>query len=287
MKQIRNVTIIGLGLIGGSLGLAIKKACRGVLVTGFARKSRVLKKALKIKAIDKGTSNLVKSVEPADLVIIATTIKSIVPIVNRIRHHIKADTIVLDVGSTKKNIVTRASKLLPHNFIGGHPIAGAEVTGIDNARSELFINKTFVLTPVKTTDTAKLRRIKIFLGRLKMRLVALAPEMHDYIVAGVSGVPYFIAGALVHIISQIKTKRKHLVNLIGSGFRDTTRLALSNPRWGIDIADTNTKHLSAMLMKVITNLQSVKRHIDRNSKKKLTAWLNKGRRILSKVRTGK
>lgn len=287
MKKITNVTIIGLGLIGGSLGLAIKSAWRGGSVTGFARKSRVLKRALKIKAIDKGTSNLIKSVARADLVIIAVPIRSIVQIVNRIRHHISVDTIILDVGSTKKHIVAQATKLLPHNFIGGHPIAGVEVTGIDNARANLFLNKTFVLTPIKTTDRVKLKRMKTFVGRLKMRVVILRPEVHDYIVAGMSGMPYFMASGLAHIISQMKAGRKHITNLIGSGFRDTTRLALSDPRWGIDIAGTNTENLSTMLAKVITNLKNIKRHINRNSKKDLTAFLNRGRRILSKVRTGK
>lgn len=287
MKQIRNVTIIGLGLIGGSLGLAIKQAGRGVSVTGWARKKRVLKRARQIKAIDKGISNLVKSVESTNLVIIATTIRSIVPIVSRIRSHIKADTIVLDVGSTKKDIVDQASRYLPRNFVGGHPIAGAEVTGIANAQPKLFLNKTFVLTPVKTTDRTKLKRVKTFLGRLRMRVVILRPEVHDYIVAGLSGLPYFMASGLVHIISQMKANRKHLLNLIGSGFKDTSRLALSDPRWGIDITDTNAKNLSALLTIVIKNLTNIKRHIDRNSKRDLAAFLHKGQRILSRIRTGK
>jgi len=178
---IKNVTIIGVGLIGGSLGISLKDLGLATKVVGVSRSQEHLNRAIEKQAIDEGTTDCVAAVREADLVILATPIESIIPILSKIAPHLKPGAIVTDVGSTKLQIVSEADVIMPKGcfFIGGHPMAGSEHSGIDAARAFLFDNAVWVFTPTLKSNIEALEKLKKFFNKLDIRPLVLKPEVHD------------------------------------------------------------------------------------------------------------
>ncbi len=160
-SDFKKITIIGVGLIGGSLGLALKKKNSKYKITGID-KLEIIEKAIARGAIDEGTINLENGIKEADIIIIATPVKTIIDLLPRINPFIKKGCIVTDTGSTKGQIVETADKILSKDvyFVGGHPIAGSEKYGIDSADPHLFQDKTYILTPTNDTNLLALKKIK-------------------------------------------------------------------------------------------------------------------------------
>ena len=254
IKSIKNITIIGVGLIGGSIGLALKKS-KGVKVkiTGVGRNIRRLQLAKKLKAVDEITLDLKEGVKNAEVVFVCLPIDLIAPTVKKIIPYCQKKTIITDVGSIKEPIV---KKIKTANFVGGHPIAGSEKTSVQYASANLFSGATVVLTPTSQTSPAALATIKKLWKIMNARTIITMPAAtHDRLIAFTSHLPHILAFALINSINDF--------SLVGPGFRDTTRIASADSKIWSEIIWQNRKNISAALSRFQKELLKIKnaRHI--------------------------
>ncbi len=243
MSDFKQVSIIGVGLIGGSLGLAIKNLPNPPKVIGIARRQDTIDKAKKLGAIDEGTLSAEDGIKDADLVFVATPVGAIVETVKRISPHLKDGCIVTDVGSTKSGIVHELENFLPSSvcFIGGHPMAGSEREGVSSASAGLFVNAHYILTPTSKADIRVFKRLHSLLAAVGANVIAIDPDKHDELVAAISHLPHLLSAALVNLAHKHTDKDENLLLLAAGGFRDMTRIAVGNPSIWLDIFFENSK----------------------------------------------
>ena len=261
----KKVAIIGVGLIGGSLGLALKKRTLAEEVIGIGHRQESLDKALRVGAVDRITLKLEEGVEEADLAVIATPVGLIPGMVRRISPALPPGAMITDVGSTKGNIVREIDGIIPEgiSFVGGHPLAGSEKRGVEEARSDLFEKSVCVLTPGEKTPSRSLETIKSLWDRVGAKILVMKPEDHDFLIAATSHLPHLIAAALVNLVNDLKEEDKRTISLIAGGFRDTTRIAASSPELWRDICLSNRNNLTVMIDKFKGLLEEAKEHISR------------------------
>lgn len=242
MKHFQRVAIIGAGLIGGSIGLALRK--KKIARIGFDR-PEVLRKALRMRAIDGKAKGLKEAVNGADLVILAMPVGEILALLPKLGPMVPPETLITDVGSTKKEICDLAAKGLK-NFIGGHPLAGKEKRGIEYAGGKLFTGKNWFLCP--NGNSAALARLKTFVRLLGARPVAVEPEKHDRVLAATSHLPQLVSTLLTAtVVELLREETKKLSVFAGPGFRDTTRLGRSPfSIWG-DVFSSNRTEVGRAL----------------------------------------
>lgn len=243
MERIKSVAIIGIGLIGGSLGLALKKTNLVQNIIGIGRKEEKLQQALKLGAVDSVVTDIYFGVKRADLVILATPVNSILEIATQMEPYLKMGAIVMDVGSTKKTIVHKLTPSLSASevyFVGTHPLAGSEESGIEVAKADLFKGATCVITPVPQTNEEALSIVRSLWEGIGAKVVGMTPEIHDGLIAYSSHLPHLVAASLADLI---KMQDKKILPLLASGFKDTTRIAASHPVMWSDICLTNQKEI--------------------------------------------
>lgn len=235
-----NVSIIGLGLIGGSLGLALRESSIDVAVAGWDRDPAVITAALERGAIDRPTFTLPEAVREADLVVVATPVMVVQAIFAQIAADLKRGAIVSDVGSTKAQVAAWARASLPPqvSFIGGHPMAGSERHGVVNARADLFNNAVYCLTPDDDTPPEALATLEALVTSIGAHPLCLAADKHDAYVAAVSHLPFLLSTALAQITTQ-DPGWPEMSALAATGYRDLTRLASGDPVMHRDICLTN------------------------------------------------
>lgn len=250
------VTIIGVGLIGGSLGLALKKHGFQGAIAGVGRRE-TLEKAMAAGAIDQGHQELEPAVRHADLIYLATPISTILEQMRRVAAVAPKHALVTDAGSTKEQISDLGAVVFSDSpvFIGGHPMAGSEKRGVENASADLFRNATYVLTPFRRQhlETPVARIFQEWLGRFGARVVVMDAELHDEVVAWTSHLPQLVATALATTV--LENVSRDQLYLAGTGLRDTTRLAESPYSVWRDICLTNTGNLDGALSKMIQKLE--------------------------------
>lgn len=241
MRLFNKVAIIGVGLIGGSIGLELKKKRLAAKVIGVCRHRNSLVLAKKRKAIDLGFLEAEKAVRDADLVILATPISKIISIAEEIAPLLKKGAIVTDVGSTKELIAESLQRIFSQKifFVGAHPLAGLEKRGVKEAKAGLFEDAVCVVTATRKTQNLALNKICRLWKLLGARVIIMEPRRHDRILANVSHLPHMIASAL---ISNLNKKE---INFGAGGLRDTTRIASSDPSIWQDIFITNRKEILA------------------------------------------
>ena len=259
-SDFKKITIIGVGLIGGSLGLALKKKKPKFKITGID-KLEIIEKAIARGAIDEGTINLENGIKEADLIIIATPVKTIIDLLPRINPFIKKGCIVTDTGSTKGQIVETADKVLSKDvfFIGGHPMAGSEKYGIEEADSHLFQDKTYILTPSKKSNLIALEKIFLLVNTIGAKRLVLDPLEHDRVAGAISHLPQILAVSLTNMISMLaqEENNNNYFKAIGGGFRDMTRIALSPCKIWEDICDTNQENILKMIQEFRNYLEII------------------------------
>ena len=266
MKRIKNITIIGLGLIGGSLALSLKKYNMDFKITGYDNIPEALNIAIYRNIIDKAAQNYVDAVKDADLVIIATPVRLIVDVAREIKDNLKKGAILTDVGSAKENIVAKMHEILPSDviFIGGHPMAGSENDGVLSARQDLFINAFYILTPTDNTRTEELAILHSLLTKIGAKVITISPSEHDKIVSLISHLPHIISTNLVALVDDRQKELNNLFKLCAGGFRDMTRIAASNPKMWIDISFENKKEIINALDGYISYLNKFKESLIEN-----------------------
>jgi len=241
----QKITIIGVGLLGGSLGLAVRKRRLAREVAGFVRRPAGLRDCEKAGAVDYATTDLLAAVSRADLVVLCTPLAQMRARVVEMLPALKRGAIVTDVGSVKSCVVRELEKLVARagaHFIGSHPMAGAEKTGVGAARAGLFENAVCVLTPSPRSNAAALRQVGQFWKSLGARTLRLAPEQHDLLVSRTSHLPHVVAATLANLVLD-PSRPAHQAALCANGFRDATRIASGSPEMWRDIALCNRSHL--------------------------------------------
>ncbi|MCS7179808.1 MAG: prephenate dehydrogenase, partial [bacterium] len=210
MKIFEKVSICGLGLIGASLGLAIKERKLAELVVGIVRRREVIKKAIEKGVVDIATENISEGLKDVDLFIVCTPVESIVEIVKNSLPYLKKGCIITDVGSTKYKIVREIEKIIKEDisFIGGHPIAVSEKTGMDFENSNIFENYYYILTPNKKYKKSSLLKLKRFVRRIGAKPLIISPSEHDFFLSFTSHLPHLLAFSLVNTLSEEKNWEK-------------------------------------------------------------------------------
>lgn len=241
------IVIFGVGLIGGSLALALKKTVAAPKIVGVGRNLENLKLALHLGVIDEAESNVAKAVTDADLVLIATPVAQTPKILEAIIPHLGQNAVVTDAGSTKSDIeqyvinASRQAKNPQHflsQFVGAHPIAGAEKSGVTAAKNDLFIGKNVVLTPNENTSAEAIKLVRELWQITGANVSEMTAQAHDQIFAAVSHLPHLLAFALVNNLAN-RPNAKQLFDFAASGFRDFTRIAGSSPEMWRDISLAN------------------------------------------------
>jgi prephenate dehydrogenase len=283
ISPFRSIAIIGVGVIGGSLGLAIKKHARSLNIIGFDT-AAVLRRATRRGAIDSGALSLRSAVEQADLIVLAMPVAGILKSLPIVAKYAAAGAVVTDVGSVKGIIVRRAERLFPNgNFVGGHPMTGVEFSGVDAAHPLLFENAVYVLTPSHSRRTNAVDRLAAFLGELGARVVLLDAGTHDAVASVVSHLPQLTAVALTNVAGRRHTSGKHHLRLGAGGFRDLTRIASSKPEIWTDILTLNRPEVDKSLQLMIRELKAYRRLLTSGNVRSLGSEFNSARRIRSNI----
>ncbi|HOX54969.1 MAG: prephenate dehydrogenase/arogenate dehydrogenase family protein [Candidatus Omnitrophica bacterium] len=264
------VTIIGVGLIGGSLGMAIKKNRLARRVVGFPHRKATIRQALKLKVIDKGTLELKEAVKDADLVVLATSTQTIVTLAQKILKLAKKNCIITDVGSSKLAIVSSIEKRLPKDikFVGGHPLAGSEKKGVEFASADIFKQSLCILTPTSRTDRGALNKIKKLWISVGASVKTLTPQNHDRILAYISHLPHIIAFSLIQSIPE------EFLKLSPRGLKDMTRIASSDPVLWRDIFSSNKRQVLNAVGAFLSSLETFVKLVSSNDAAKLTKILS-------------
>ncbi|MCD5398078.1 prephenate dehydrogenase [candidate division NPL-UPA2 bacterium] len=257
------IAIVGVGLIGGSLGLALKKQNLVKEVVGIGRRQESLDKAIQVGAVDRVTLSLEEGVKNVDLVVVATPVGLITEMIKRMITALPQGAIITDVGSTKEKIVQQVDRILPEgiSFVGGHPLAGSEKRGVGEARADLFENSVCVLTPGEKTSSETSKIVKLLWEGVGAKVLLMKPKEHDFLLAATSHLPHLLAATLVNLMDDLSKKDDRLPSLIAGGFKDTTRIAASFPELWRDICLDNRDNLTAMIDKFKELLEEVREHI--------------------------
>jgi len=259
------VAIIGTGLIGGSVGLALK-ARSDAEVVAFDRDLSVAARAVERGAADRAAPSIKQAVADAQFVFIATPVSAIAEAVGEAGGALTGGAIITDVGSTKARVVVEVEGLLPRGltFIGGHPMAGTEQEGIEAASPDLFEGAWWILTPTESADPDTYRKLHTLLTTLGARIMALKPAEHDELMAVVSHVPQLTATALMNMAAERGEDHAGLLALAAGGFRDVTRVAASNPDIWLDICRENRDAIAVALEAFANRLLEVRDLVKRD-----------------------
>lgn len=279
----RRIVIIGLGLIGGSMGLALKQADPGETeVVGYTRSAETSTKAVKLGAVDRMETNIASAVYKADLVILATPPMVIKDILKEIGPHLSPGCVVTDAASTKVKVMEWAEWYLPEtvNFVGGHPMAGKELPGIDVAEFSLFQECTYCIVPAESASPEATRVVVDLVTTLGANPLFIDAQEHDNLVAGISHLPLIISSALVMTTTQSPSWEK-MSGLAAGGYRDLTRLASQHPMMNRDICFTNKDNVLDWIDKFTGELKQFRDLISREDNK-LEKLFSRGQRARQK-----
>jgi len=273
MKDLRQTTVIGLGLLGGSISLAVLRSFTRVKVIGYTHRPSTRTKARGLAAATEIVDCLKSSVSEADLVILATPIVTFEKIFSEIADALPNGCIVTDVGSTKVLPHRWAAKKLPKSvhYVGSHPIAGSEQRGIEFARDDLFDGAMCILTTTKKTNRQAVQALKKFWSKLGCSVKSMTPAEHDRIFANVSHLPHITAAALINANNNEELK------FAGKGFIDTSRIASGPANIWADVLLTNANNTTKGIDKIIAELVKLKKAIKKENKREIEKLLAKAK----------
>ena len=282
--MIRQLAIVGVGLLGGSVAKAARSGGLARRIVGVGRDPERLRPAVDDGTLDAAVTELDAGVREADVVLLAAPVLAIEGLLERVWRAAPDGALVTDVGSTKRNIVRAAERLAATRslaFVGSHPLAGSEQAGYRVARADLFRGATVVVTPTEKTELAALKKITELWEALGARVTALDPETHDRTVAAISHLPHLIACALVDGAGRVEPAA---LELAARGFRDTTRIAAGDPDMWTEIFLANRDALTAGIEAFREALADLQRVIDAGRVEPLRAELARIKAIREQLR---
>lgn len=271
------VTVVGLGLMGGSFAAAIRGQCRAVV--GVDREPRALEVALRNGLVSRATRSLADGLAGADVVLLATPVRTILRLLDGIAALARPGTLVMDVGSTKREIVAAMERLPAHlQAIGGHPMCGRERCGAEAADADLYRGSVFVLTPLSRTSADTLALASTLVSAIGARPLILDAERHDRLVAAISHLPYLLACALTQSVQDVARRDPTVWEVAASGFRDTSRLAASDVAVMLDTLLTNRRSVLEALELVEQHLRALRGCLEGDDEGALRAALEEAAR---------
>jgi prephenate dehydrogenase len=253
------VSIIGCGLMGGSFALALKRAGLVKRVVGYSKSPDSTEHAQRLGVIDVAAPSAADAVSGADLVLIAVPVAATEATLKTIQHLVTTQMLIMDVGSTKRNVIDAGRRALREkigSFVPAHPIAGREVSGVEHADADLYHGKQVILTPIERTLPEQLKKAADVWSALGCRVVSMSPESHDTAFAAISHLPHLLSFALMNAISG-QPQGKEYLSLAGPGFRDFSRIAASDARMWRDIMLSNSEELLSQLKIFQRNLEAL------------------------------
>ncbi len=281
MEHFEKIAIIGVGLLGGSIGLAAREKNLAMRVEGYVRREEAIKKCENYGVVDRASCNLNEIVSGSDLIILCTPLSQMKSLVERMKGYLKKGAIVTDVGSAKAKVVSELEPLvneLGGEFVGGHPMAGSEKTGVDASIPTLFNDAVCVLTPTKNTKQEPLDAVKEFWSKLGARVLLLTPEDHDLFVSRSSHLPHIVANELARYVLNPDYPIEQAM-LCSSGFRDTTRIASSSPEMWRDICLANREKLINVLAEFIKELENFKLILEAGNGEKIEEFFKMSKHL--------
>ena len=278
------VCIVGVGLIGGSFGQAVRERHLARRVIGAVRRQATIEEAVALGAIDEGTTDLLAAAREADLIFMAPPVGQMVGLCREISTVVREGAIVTDAGSTKSSFVRECEEALAPNahFIGGHPMAGSEKTGVSAARPDLFEKSVWVFTPSNSTPPTALGTLTSMAQALGASPLLMEAESHDSILASTSHLPHVTASALVHQFAQAKADGGEAARLadqlVGGGWRDSTRVAAGGAEMWRDICLANAPAIEKSLGELLDELEQVRAWVREGEGDKLRDWFESAAR---------
>ena len=255
--QFRKITIVGVGLLGGSIGLAARRHRLAREVAGYVRRKSSLKDCERAGAVDYATTDLLAAISNADLVIICTPLAQMRSLAQQFLPALKCGALVTDVGSVKAGVVRELESIIARagaHFVGSHPMAGGEKMGVHAARADLFVNAVNIITPTKKSNAGAVRTLEKFWKSLGARVLKMDAAQHDLLVSRSSHLPHIVAATLANLVLNPAGPRPQTA-LCATGFRDTTRIASGSPEMWRDIALANRKNLAKSLGVFVAELK--------------------------------
>ena len=280
------VAIIGLGLLGSSVGLSLRKNFEGqIAIVGFDNNPENINNALKIKAIHYITNSLKTAVEQAEIVFLALPVLEMISITKEIAPFMKKGAVLTDVGSTKEYVTEDILKLLPPDvhFVPAHPIAGSEKSGPLAASEDLFVGKKYIIGTYEGINEDAVDKLKKIIDQMGAEKQSMDIKEHDKIISLTSHIPQITSSALVNLLAEYENK-ENITNLIGGGFESMTRLASSNPKMWTEICLTNRDHIISDLNKFKNILEELQVAILNNDAEEISKFFQKARDIKESIR---
>lgn len=261
--SIKRVAIIGLGLLGGSIGLAISERASDIITTGFDRDANVREKARALGLVGTICDNAAQAVADADLVILCVPVGAMAQAARELADHLPENAIISDVGSSKKSVVDALSTALPGRIIiPAHPVAGTEQSGPDAGFATLFADRWCIITPPANADSDAVKRLSDFWTQLGSRVEIMDADHHDLVLAVTSHIPHLIAFTIVGTASDLEeVTRSEVIKYSAGGFRDFTRIAASDPVMWRDVFLNNKGAVLEMLGRFTEDLTALQRAI--------------------------
>jgi len=289
MRRLKTLAVIGVGLVGGSFALALRKAGVATRIVGFDRDRSALEAGASVGAIDTAAESVTEAVQGADLVVVAVPVRSIGPVLHDVALSMDKDAVVTDVGSTKAEVVRVAREELRERFprfVPGHPIAGRETSGVESALVDLFRGARVVLTPAEETAADAQEVVRGAWEAVGGKVVVADAEVHDRIFAAVSHLPHILSFALVSEIAS-RDNAAELLGFAACGFRDFTRIAASSPQMWRDVAMQNREALLAEIDRYTQRLAVFRELIERGEASGLERLMTEARTTRTAWAAGK
>lgn len=269
---------IGIGLIGGSIAKAIRRVMPESTIIVYNRRELPRTMALDDKTADIALDTVDSTFSQCDYIFLCTPVERNVEYLKLLKDIIKDDCIITDVGSVKTNIHKAVTKLgMDANFIGGHPMAGSEKTGYENANDRLVENAYYPITPTSKVDKKYVAELTEVVKKIGAIPILISFEEHDKVVAAISHLPHLIASSLVNLVKHNDSKEEYMKTLAAGGFKDITRIASSSPEMWEQICMTNTENISMMLEKYIDDLEKIKSSLDHKRGEDINALITESR----------
>ena len=266
------LVIVGIGLIGGSFGLAARRCGLAREIIGVARRQSTLDKAIEVGACDAATADLCEATRDADFVLLAPPVGQMERICREIAPLVAPGAIVTDAGSTKARIVETCEPLFTRaHFIGGHPMAGSEQTGVEAARADLFENARWILTPTAQTNADALNHLTSIIEKMGAQVIEMDAARHDEVLAVTSHLPHMTAAALMHVFGNLKDE--NAARVVARGWRDSTRIAAGSAEMWRDIALANRGALLSALDEMDDSLQQFRAALQSENGEEIENWL--------------
>jgi prephenate dehydrogenase len=270
----RKTALIGVGLLGGSLGLALQKRKLSAEVVGYVRREASVETCVQLGVVTEATMDLAAAVTDADLIVFCTPLAQMRDLAEQAAPHLKPGAIVTDVGSVKGPVVAAIEPIIAATeavFIGSHPMAGSEQSGPSAAREDLYDQAVCIVTPTSRTPEDKLAALEDFWQAVGSRVLRLTPDVHDNLTSRCSHLPHIVAAGLAnYVLSPAHPDEQS--ELCATGFRDTTRIAAGSPEMWRDIVMMNRKHLQRVLGVFVEDLQEFSLALEREDDQAVTEF---------------